>query len=779
MADSCGSYVSADDLKAAKQSIQHIEHVATSRDAGGTPALEVTDTIRGNNYTNKTLDGLFSDIGFKPVSGSFQAGGTLTNRWDVLLNTADNNYYQWMGTLPKVVPAGSTPASTGGIGPGAWINQTDLTLRSLLASPSDGAGDALVTVKQPLTGSVAQTQHNKNSEIVSVKDFGAKGDGTTDDSAAFSLAAKNTISADISQADYLSMPHATYCEVLVPAGTYLLSSLVDVGGRNVTWIVAGGAKFINPNNLNGRLSRAGIKINNFNMAGTIDGACGFSVANYRNAETPGGVLGVTAPDQLAVYTDRDTVGAYVDNLAPPILASTTSGTYTGTGVTLTTPLTADQIKKLRIGMIIDTKHTPTKYTGVITGWSSDGSSITVEGWYLADGLNTSHAKVTPASGTGFNINPFTKAWALNANVFINSSSYASAVAGFELGVGNDKFDYDVATDSWHMWGYDVITLGSKLCETGYMQRGYFYKGYESRGAIGYNFLAANASGIWANQAVYGSTANSDFQILVKPDVFGKKVSFAVKKEGNVEMGRTDAAQTTILDFHSSGNDIDYDARISVQGGTSTIGQANVTFTGGQFFWSVGYAMDASVFRPTTDTARNLGNASYRFNTVFASTGTINTSDVTHKTFLDIEEAEKKAATEIKGMMRKFQFNDAVSQKGADNARYHFGVGAQHVRDVLVKHGLDPDMYAFLCYDKWEDEYEDVYEDVEVDREVAGKVDEPVFIDGKQVGERSVDITYTVKVTEQHLTGEKRLVRKAGELYGIRYDELICFIISAM
>ncbi|MGC1026475.1 hypothetical protein [Pantoea agglomerans] len=93
--------------------------------------------------------------------------------------------------------------------------------------------------------------------------------------------------------------------------------------------------------------------------------------------------------------------------------------------------------------------------------------------------------------------------------------------------------------------------------------------------------------------------------------------------------------------------------------------------------------------------------------------------------------------------------------------------------------IHPDMYAFLCYDKWEDEYEDIYEDVEEEREVAGKADEPVIINGEQVGTRRVDITYTAKVKEQRATGAKRLVREAGELYGIRYDELICFIMSAM
>lgn len=612
------------------------------------------------------------------------------------------------------------------------FNVEDLLTTSTVTGPS---GASNIGFKSSLANSTLSNVGTKLNEIVSVKDFGAVGDGITDDTLAFSKAAASSIGKDISQADYLGMPHPLYCSIHVPAGRYLLSSLVDVSGKNVTWIVDSGANFINPDNLNGRLERQGIKINNFNMSGTLDSACGFSVANYRGAETPGGVLGVTAPNQLAVYTDRDTVGLYAENLAPAILASTSTATYSLTSVSLTTPLTDSQIKKLRVGMIIDTKHSPTKYTGVIIAWSSDGSSLTVEGWYLADGLSTTHAKVLPANGVGININPFTKAWAINANVFINPSSYASAVAGFELGVGNDKVDYDSLTDSWHTWGYDVITLGSKLCETGYMQRGYFYKGYESRGAIGYNFLAANANGIWANQAVYGSTANSDTQFVVKPDMYSNFPSFQIFKEGNIDMGRTDAASTTFIDFHSSGNNIDYDARIEVSGGTGSVGQAQITLRGAAVNMSSGYVADVGSFRPSSDTGRNLGSASFRFNTVYASNGTINTSDETLKTFFDIEAAEKNAAKVLKGMMRKFKFNSAIEQKG-ENARYHFGVSAQQVHQVLVDNNLNPDMYAFICYDEWEDIYEEV-------------------------------------------NGEQVLVKEAGGIYGIRYEELLCFIISAI
>lgn len=137
MADSCAQYVSADDLKAAKESILHIEHVATSKDANGDPALVVTDPIRGVGYTNATLDGLFSDIGFKPVNGSFEDGGTLVNRWDVLLYETNGGFYQWIGAIPVgglVVSAGSSPFdSSNNLLPG-WVDQSDLTLRTDLAN---------------------------------------------------------------------------------------------------------------------------------------------------------------------------------------------------------------------------------------------------------------------------------------------------------------------------------------------------------------------------------------------------------------------------------------------------------------------------------------------------------------------------------------------------------------------------------------------------------------------------------------------------------------------
>ncbi|POY56953.1 hypothetical protein F018LOC_00895 [Pectobacterium versatile] len=76
-----------------------------------------------------------SKMGWVPMPNvSFETGATLSDSTQALQHS-DNNYYAWHGVFPKIVPAGSSPDSTGGIGSGAWANVTDLTLRSALSQP--------------------------------------------------------------------------------------------------------------------------------------------------------------------------------------------------------------------------------------------------------------------------------------------------------------------------------------------------------------------------------------------------------------------------------------------------------------------------------------------------------------------------------------------------------------------------------------------------------------------------------------------------------------------
>lgn len=86
-------------------------------------------TIDGINYLSKQAMQNYGYITKK----SFESGNTIINPNDVLLWESNGEYYRWDGELPKVVGAGSTPESAGGIGDGKWKGVGDSSLRSELA----------------------------------------------------------------------------------------------------------------------------------------------------------------------------------------------------------------------------------------------------------------------------------------------------------------------------------------------------------------------------------------------------------------------------------------------------------------------------------------------------------------------------------------------------------------------------------------------------------------------------------------------------------------------
>lgn len=101
-----------------------------------------------------------------------------------------------------------------------------------------------------------------------------------------------------------------------------------------------------------------------------------------------------------------------------------------------------------------------------------------------------------------------------------------------------------------------------------------------------------------------------------------------------------------------------------------------------------------------DNARTLGTAAIRWSIVYAATGSINTSDANLKQDIaDLDDAEKRVATRIKGLIKKFRYKDAFALKG-ENARIHVGVIAQEVQAAFVAEGLDAARYALFCSDTW-------------------------------------------------------------------------------
>lgn len=150
-----------------------------------------------------------------------------------------------------------------------------------------------------------------------------------------------------------------------------------------------------------------------------------------------------------------------------------------------------------------------------------------------------------------------------------------------------------------------------------------------------------------------------------------------------------------------------------------------------------FRITPSNVRPIADNAMSLGTSSSRWSTVYAATGTINTSDERLKIRVSSDKYtaanESLAAAEIRQSIYRFKFTDSVTDKGEQSARIHFGVGAQTVHDILIKYGLKPSDYAFWCYDEWGDEFD----------------------------------------------GDGNIIIHAGNRYGIRYDELCMFIMAYM
>ena len=134
----------------------------------------------------------------------------------------------------------------------------------------------------------------------------------------------------------------------------------------------------------------------------------------------------------------------------------------------------------------------------------------------------------------------------------------------------------------------------------------------------------------------------------------------------------------------------------------------------------GYVGPISNDGGTSDGALSLGGAIYRWATVYATSGSINTSDRNEKQ--DIEEltdAEKRVAVAAKGLLRKYKWKDAVEEKG-DKARTHFGIIAQDLEDAFTAEGLDASKYGMFCSDTWWETEDDSFETEEEAPEGATK-----------------------------------------------------------
>ena len=198
----------------------------------------------------------------------------------------------------------------------------------------------------------------------------------------------------------------------------------------------------------------------------------------------------------------------------------------------------------------------------------------------------------------------------------------------------------------------------------------------------------------------------------------------------------------------------------------SLGYTNVAYGSGTFFAGPGCGLLATtqfsshIVQPCDeigdykDNAVDLGSTNVRFDDVYATNGTIQTSDGNLKQ--DIEElsdAEKRVALAAKGLLRKFRWIDSVAENG-DSARIHFGIIAQDLDAAFTAEGLDAGRYAMFISTTW------------WEADVTQTDEDGVTKTKKEVYNEQAHIPEGVTATE--------VTRR-----GVRYPELLAFIIASL
>jgi hypothetical protein len=153
-----------------------------------------------------------------------------------------------------------------------------------------------------------------------------------------------------------------------------------------------------------------------------------------------------------------------------------------------------------------------------------------------------------------------------------------------------------------------------------------------------------------------------------------------------------------------------------------------------------------------DNTLDLGASGTRWDDIYATNGTIQTSDRNEKQDIEVlSDAETRVAQACKGLLRKFRWQDAVAEKG-DDARIHFGIIAQDLQDAFTAEGLDAGRYAMFISSTWWEATE-------------------TYTDDDGVEQTRTNTYETLEAAPAGATERTRL--------GVRYPELLAFIIATI
>jgi hypothetical protein len=157
--------------------------------------------------------------------------------------------------------------------------------------------------------------------------------------------------------------------------------------------------------------------------------------------------------------------------------------------------------------------------------------------------------------------------------------------------------------------------------------------------------------------------------------------------------------------------------------------------------------------PGTDDAQDFGSSTKRWDDIYATNATIQTSDRELKQDIEeLTEAEERVAVACKGLLRKYRWKSSVEEKG-DDARIHFGIMAQDLEAAFAAEGLDAGRYGMFIKNTW----------WEADRVIPAV--------GDQEEQTVLDVFDNIEDAPE---GATEVTQR-----GVRYAELLAFIIAAI
>lgn len=221
-----------------------------------------------------------------------------------------------------------------------------------------------------------------------------------------------------------------------------------------------------------------------------------------------------------------------------------------------------------------------------------------------------------------------------------------------------------------------------------------------------NYPTSSLSGTITNAQLAGSIAGSKLAMPLE-------ISDGKTSEEDAIITITNTNNLTTQD----GRIIEFKTGSNFRG---SVGVTEVPYGSGVFFAGPGCGLLATtqfsshIVQPCDeigdyqDDSVDLGSSSTRFDDVYATNGTIQTSDRNEKqNIAELSDAERRVAVAAKGLLRKFKWQSAVTEKG-DNARTHFGIIAQDLQSAFTAEGLDAGDYAMFISTTWWEHEGEVY-----------------------------------------------------------------------